>query len=43
MEFVMLNEKEFTEFEQNHELGSFYQTVKWGKLKETQVRSSRRR
>lgn len=35
MEFVMLNEKEFTEFEQNHELGSFYQTVKWGKLKET--------
>lgn len=35
MEFVMLNEKEFTEFEQNHELGSFYQTVKWGKLKKT--------
>lgn len=34
MEFVTLSEKEFTEFEEKHVLGSFYQTVKWGKLKE---------
>lgn len=34
MKFVTLNENEFTEFENTHPLGSFYQTIKWGKLKE---------
>lgn len=34
MKFVTLNENEFTEFESTHPLGSFYQTIKWGKLKE---------
>jgi len=34
MEFVELTEKEFRKFEQKHEIGNFYQTVEWGKLKE---------
>ena len=34
MEFVLLKEEEFTEFESHHKFDSFYQTVKWGKLKE---------
>lgn len=34
MEFRELSEKEFNEFEIKNSLGSFYQTIKWGKLKE---------
>lgn len=34
MEFVILDEKEYKDFEQNHEFGSFYQTIEWGVLKE---------
>lgn len=33
MEFRLLEEKEFNEFENNHTMGSFYQTISWGKLK----------
>lgn len=33
MEFVNLNEEEYTNFAKNHEQASFYQTINWGKLK----------
>ncbi len=34
MEFVILTEEEFNNYEIDHEYGSFYQTSKWAKLKE---------
>ena len=34
MEFVELKEKEFDEYSEKHEYGSFYQSSNWGKLKE---------
>ena len=33
MEFVELNEKEFSEFANQHEYGSFHQNTAWGELK----------
>ena len=33
MKFEILNEVEFTEFANNHEMGSFHQNVAWGELK----------
>ena len=33
MEFVELNEKEFSEFANKHEYGSFHQNTAWGELK----------
>jgi len=35
MELVKLTEKEFAKFALNHKQASFYQTVEWGHLKET--------
>lgn len=35
MKFIELTEEEFTKFEEKHIYGSFYQTIKWAKLKKT--------
>lgn len=33
MKFIELTKEEFTNFEQNHPAGNFYQTIGWGELK----------